>query len=65
MSNVSSNAESLRLIIEQDDANGHRMSRTVIEWFGLDNGLANTMQLDLVERILAAVRAWDAAKNPK
>jgi hypothetical protein len=57
--------ETVRFVLDGLDSAGALMSRTTVEWYGLENAAANQMQFDIVAKLIEVVAGWDAIKNPQ
>lgn len=56
------NNETVRVIIEHDDAKGNRLSTLHLSYPTMDNAAANRFQLDLVEETLKVLRGYAKTK---
>jgi hypothetical protein len=54
--------ETVRIIIEHDDAEGNRLSTFHLTYPTMDNVSANMLQLDLVEGLAEQLRGYAKAK---
>jgi hypothetical protein len=54
--------ETVRIIIEHDDAEGNRLSTLHLTYPTMDNVVANVLQLDLVEGLAKQLRGYSKDK---
>lgn len=52
----------IRVVAEQDDANGDLLSRVTVEWFGFENAAANAATMQLVEVVAKTADGWRIEK---
>jgi hypothetical protein len=65
MATVNSICESLRVTVEQDDADGHRVDRYTYECYGLTTSAANDIKYECAEAVLTVLRKWNVGAVQK